>query len=243
MSVIIAAEIGINHNGDMDLCHELIRQASINGADLVKFQLYEPKILFADEPKLIPEGERCQFSYDEFKRVLDWCNEESIEPFFSVFDETRLEWTEKHNCKRYKIASRSVKKTPDFCKVICDLGKPTYVALGMESLENAKEIMGNYNNVKYLFCKSLYPAQYQDYANQPVDYTNSEYHGISDHTHGIEMSLLAIARGASFIERHFTLSKSMDGSDHKCSITPEELKELCLIGKNLHKVYKVCQKK
>ena len=243
MNLTIAAEIGINHNGDMDLCHELIRQASINGEDLVKFQLYEPKILFADEPHLIKEGQRCQFNYDQFKRVLDWCHEESIEPFFSVFDETRLEWTEKHDCKIYKIASRSVKKTPDFCKTICKLGKPTYVALGMESLEKAKDIMGDYSNVKYLFCKSLYPSQYKDYADQPTDYVNSEYYGISDHTHGIEMSLLAIARGASFVERHFTLSKTMEGSDHKCSITPEELKQLCLIGKNLQKVYKVCRKK
>ena len=236
----IAAEIGINHNGDLDLCHELIRQASINGADLVKFQLYEPKILFADEPELIPEGERCQFSYDEFKRVLDWCHEESIEPFFSVFDETRLEWTEKHDCKIYKLASRSVKKTPGFCKVICGLNKPTYASLGMESLEKAKQIMGDYPNVKYLFCKSLYPAQYRDYADQPADYANSEYHGISDHTHGIEISLLAIARGASFVERHFTLSKSMDGSDHKCSITPLELFELKKYGRMLNKAYSVC---
>ena len=237
--MIIAAEIGINHNGDMDLCHELIRQASINGADLVKFQLYEPKILFADEPHLIAEGQRCQFDYDQFKRVLDWCHEESIEPFFSVFDETRLEWTEKHDCKMYKIASRSVKKTPDFCKTICELNKPTYVALGMESLEKAKDILGDYTNVQYLFCKSLYPSQYQDYADQPLDYLNSEYYGISDHTHGIEMSLLAVARGALFVEKHFTLSKSMEGSDHKCSITPEELFDLKRYGTLLHKCHKI----
>jgi sialic acid synthase SpsE len=243
MSLTIAAELGINHNGDMDLCHELIRQASINGADLVKFQLYEPKILFADEPHLIAEGQRCQFDYEEFKRVLDWCHEESIEPFFSVFDETRLAWTEKHDCKIYKIASRSVKKNPDFCKTICDLGKPTYVALGMESLEKAKCIMSDYSNVKYLFCKSLYPSQYKDYSDQPKDYPSSEYYGISDHTHGIEMSLLAIARGASFVEKHFTLSKSMNGSDHKCSITPSELFSLKQYGTSLCKCYNICSKR
>jgi sialic acid synthase SpsE len=226
----------------MDLCHELIRQASINGADLVKFQLYEPKILFVDEPELISEGERCQFNYDEFKRVLDWCHEESIKPFFSVFDETRLEWTEKHGCDMYKLASRSVKKTPEFCKIVCDLDKPTYIALGMESLEKAKEVVGSYNKVKYLFCRSIYPAQYRDYRDQPSDYLDSEYEGISDHTHGIEMSLLAVARGASFVEKHFTLSKSMEGSDHKCSITPKELKDLSMFGKDLHKVYQICRK-
>ena len=225
----------------MDLCHELIRQASINGADLVKFQLYEPKILFADEPHLIEEGQRCQFTYEQFKRVLDWCYEESIEPFFSVFDETRLEWTEKHNCKLYKIASRSVKKTPDFCRTLCELGKPTYVALGMETIERAKETIGDFSNVKYLFCKSQYPSQYSDYADQPTDYTNSQYFGISDHTHGIEMSLLAIARGARFVEKHFTLSKTMDGSDHKCSIIPNELSDMVRIGRLLSKAYNICK--
>jgi len=68
--MVICAEIGINHNGDMNLCHELIRQAAINGADLVKFQLYEPEILFKDEPNLIAEGKRCQFTHDQFLQVL-----------------------------------------------------------------------------------------------------------------------------------------------------------------------------
>jgi sialic acid synthase SpsE len=237
--MLIAAEIGINHNGDMNLCHELIRQASINGADLVKFQLYEPKILFADEPHLIEEAERCQFTHDEFKRALDWCNEESIEPFFSVFDETRLEWTEKENIRFYKLASRSVKKTPEFCKIIADLGKTVYTSLGMSSLEQGKELLGSYENVKFLYCKSLYPAEYSDYADQPKNYDDSGFFGISDHTYGIETSLVALARGANFVEKHFTLSKAMEGSDHKCSITPEELRNLVKYGKQIRKIINV----
>jgi N,N'-diacetyllegionaminate synthase len=239
---MIAAEIGINHNGDMNLCHELIRQAAINGADLVKFQLYEPKILFADEPHLIEEAERCQFTHDEFKRVLNWCAEESIEPFFSVFDETRLEWTEKENIGLYKLASRSVRKTPEFCKTIADLGKTVYTSLGMSSLEYGRELLGSYENVKFLYCKSLYPAEYSDYADQPKDYAESGFFGISDHTYGIETSLVALARGANFVEKHFTLSKTMEGSDHKCSITPDELKDLVKYGKQIRKVINIEKK-
>jgi len=235
----IAAEIGINHNGDMDLCHELIRQSSINGADLVKFQLYEPKILFADEPHLIQEAQRCQFTYEQFLRVLDWCDEEDIEPFFSVFDEDRLEWTEKQNISIYKLASRSIKKTPEFSKIICSLGKPVYASLGMNSLNEAKKLLSGYQNVNFLFCKSLYPAEYSDYSDQPKDYDNSGFFGISDHTYGIETSLIALSRGANFVEKHFTLSKSLEGSDHKCSITPDELKDLTRIGKQIHKVIKI----
>jgi sialic acid synthase SpsE len=133
--MIIVAEVGINHNGDMNLCHEMIRQAAISGADMVKFQLYEPKILFADEPHLIEEGERCSIKYDDFRRILDWCNEESIKPFFSVFDETRLEWTENLHMPCYKLASRSIVKTPDFARKVAKLGKETYAALGMDCLE------------------------------------------------------------------------------------------------------------
>lgn len=238
----IAAEVGINHNGDMNLCHELIRQAAINGADLVKFQLYEPRILFKDEPHLIEEAQRCQFTQEQFKRVLQWCSEENIEPFFSVFDTDRLEWTEKENISIYKLASRSIKKTPEFSKIICDLGKETYVSLGMSSLEEGRCLLGEYENVKFLYCKSLYPAEYSDYADQPKDYQKSFYHGISDHTYGIETSLVAIARGADFVEKHFTLSKTMEGSDHKCSITPEELRQLSMFGKQMAKVIKIERK-
>jgi len=223
---VVCAEIGINHDGDMNLCHELIRQASINGADLVKFQLYEPKILFADEPHLIEEGERCSISYDNFQQILDWCGEEDIEPLFSVFDESRLAWTEDHDIQKYKIASRTLVKTPEFSKVIADTGKPVYAALGMSTLEYARKILGSYSNVEFLYCVSKYPSAYEDYKDQPKDYQNSPYYGISDHTLGIETSLVAAGRGARFIEKHFTLSKTMAGSDHKCSITPDELYDL-----------------
>ena len=224
--MIIVAEVGINHNGDIDLCHEMIRQAAISGADMVKFQLYEPKILFADEPHLIEEGERCSIKYDDFCRILEWCQEEAIDPFFSVFDETRLKWTEDVGTSCYKLASRSVIKTPKFARMVAELGRDTYVSLGMSSMSNAQELLGDLPNVKFLYCVSKYPAQFSDYFEQPVNYRDSQYFGISDHTHGIETSLVAAGRGAQFIEKHFTLSKTMEGSDHKCSITPDELSDL-----------------
>ena len=235
MNLIIAAEIGINHNGDMNICHEMIRQASINGADYVKFQLYEPKILFADEPHLIEEAQRCQFTKDQFKQIVDWCYEENIEWFASVFDEDRLEWTEELEMSMYKLASRSIKKTPEFSKTIASLGKPTFASLGMSAGINIIELFKGYDNVKYLYCISEYPASFESYKNQPIDYTKSLYSGISDHSLGIENSLIAISRGAQFVEKHFTLSKTMDGSDHILSITPDELFALSKYGKEIAK--------
>jgi len=234
--LIVCAELGINHNGDMNLCHEMIRQAAINGADLAKFQLYEPTILFKDEPQLIQEAQRCQFTHDEFKRVLDWCDEEDIKPFFSVFDETRLKWTEDAGMDSYKVASRTTARDPEFCKILNDLNKPLYVSLGMTNFDNKIiDLFGNDNrNIKYLYCVAKYPAEYNDYKFQPKVYDQydlNNYYGISDHTLGIETSLVAIGRGARFVEKHFTLSKTMEGSDHKCSITPDELHDLVKYGK------------
>ena len=234
--MLVCAEVGINHNGDMNLSHELIRQASINGADLVKFQLYEPKELFKDEPHLIEEAELCSISYDDFKRIIDWCHEESIEPFFSVFDDSRFEWTENEGIERYKIASRTMKKTPEFAKRIADTGKDIYVSTGMVDLKECKSILSGYENANFVYCVSKYPSEYSDY-KQPQKYHGGEWMGLSDHTLGIENCLLAVARGATFIEKHFTLSKAMEGSDHKCSMTPDELYDLKkyskLIGKLL----------
>lgn len=234
-NVLICAEIGINHNGDINICHEMIRQASIGGADFVKFQLYEPKILFADEPHLIEEAQKCQFSKDQFKQVVDWCYEEGIEWFASVFDEDRLEWTENLEMPIYKLASRSVKKTPEFCKTIAKLGKPVYASLGMSEDVNILELFEGYDNVKLLYCVSEYPASFESYKNQPIDYQTSLYEGISDHTLGIETSLIAISRGAGFVEKHFTLSKTMEGSDHILSIDPGELSDLVKYGKLIAK--------
>jgi len=232
--MLICAEIGINHDGDMDLCHELIRQAAINGADLVKFQLYDPRDIFKDEPNLIEEGLRCMITESDFGRIMDWCAEESIEPFFSVFDETRLSWTENAGVNRYKLASRSLRKTPDFCRKVLDTGKEIFASTGMVALESAKDLLGS--ETKYIYCVSKYPAEFLDYANQPKQYSEHDWFGISDHTLGIENSLFAVAHGAKFVEKHFTLSKTMSGSDHKCSITPEELFDLKKYSKLLRKV-------
>jgi N-acetylneuraminate synthase/N,N'-diacetyllegionaminate synthase len=230
----VCAEIGINHGGDMDLAHEMIRQAAICGADYVKFQLYDPREIFADEPHLIEEGLECMITREHFDRILEWSYEEGIEPFFSVFDEERLEWTEDADVLGYKLASRSVKKTPDFCRKVLDLGKDTYVSLGMSTIAEAHFLQG-YDNARFLYCVSKYPAEYSDYYDQPFDYEDSFYYGISDHTMGIETSLAAAGRGAQFIEKHFTLSKTLKGSDHKCSITPDELADLVKYARLINK--------
>ncbi|KKN80835.1 hypothetical protein LCGC14_0326420 [marine sediment metagenome] len=233
--MLICAEIGINHNGDWNLCRELIRQAANAGADLAKFQLYDPEDVFADEPELIPEGKRCAISRSVFDQILGWCEEENIEPFFSVFDDERFGWTESAGIGRYKLASRTLKKTPDFARKVIGTGKSVYASLGMIDAEKADGLLGKWANVHYLFCVPAYPATYADYLSQPRHYPHTSYFGISDHSPGIGVSLAAIGRGAGFVEKHFTLDKTLPGSDHICSITPNELAALVYYGRQIEK--------
>jgi len=121
------------------------------------------------------------------------------------------------------------------------LGKPVYASLGMATIERVHSALGSPKNIKYLFCVSKYPAEYSDYSNQPAVYnapslSGTRLYGISDHTLGIETSLVAIGRGAKFVEKHFTLNKALEGSDHKCSITPDELYDLTKYAKLMDKV-------
>ena len=224
--MIIIAEIGINHNGDLNLAHELIRQARINGADIAKFQFYDPDKIFGPEgshpdPANHEFALKVTFGFDQAKQMKVWCEEEGIEFMASTFDEERFEWMEVLNVRRYKIASRSVQDR-DLCERILATGKETFISLGF--WEN-NGVPFQATNARYLYCVSKYPCEYSD-INLPVSFADSKFDGFSDHTLGIEMALAAVGRGASVIEKHFTLNKGLEGPDHVCSMTPNELAEL-----------------
>ena len=103
-------------------------------------------------------------------------------------------------------------------------GKETFLSLGR--WENKKKPFTEFNNVKYLWCKSLYPTAVWDLKGFPLKFDNNTYEGISDHCIGLEVALLAIARGATVVEKHFTLNRELPGPDHKSSLEVDELKKL-----------------
>lgn len=225
--MLVIAEIGINHNGSLDLAHELIRQAKFAGADIAKFQFYDPYRLFGPEgshpnPKDFEHALAVSFGYEEAQRLKTWCDEESIEFAASVFDHERFEWMESLGVRRHKIASRVVQDT-DLCRRILATGKETFISLGMWQ---GSGIPYKADNARYLYCVPKYPCEYSD-IRLPTSFVDSIYDGFSDHTIGIEASLVAVARGAKVIEKHFTLSKAAPGPDHICSVTPDELADLC----------------
>ncbi len=222
--MIFIAEIGLNHNGNLDLCHELIRQAKLAGADIAKFQLgWRAK---KDEINHIP--------LESLKQIVESCNYFDIQFMASIFNEEAFELSKKINQDKFKIASRTVVDNPALVEKILNLNKPTFISLGMSDKENLP--FKEYDNVHYLWCKSKYPTFPSDLVDLPKDFKNSKFDGYSDHSIGIEIPLTAITRGAKIIEKHFTLDKSDTTiRDHSLSATPDEFRTMTTIGRNIFK--------
>jgi N,N'-diacetyllegionaminate synthase len=217
------AEIGLNHNGHFNLAYELIRQAKYAGADVVKFQLgWRGK-----------EGEMNFIDRNILSDLKKWCDYFEIELLFSVFTPEAFELIKEFDLPRYKIASRTVKDDLPLVEKIVSEGKPTIISLGMWEKE---ELPVTASNVQYLWCKSKYPSQPWDLIDFPKTFINSPYAGYSDHAIGIDTALLAVARGAKIIEKHFTLDKSnITIRDHALSATPDEFATMVRIGKEMAK--------
>ena len=120
----------------------------------------------------------------------------------------------------------------DLCRAILATGKETFISLGFWT---GPGVPYEAPNARYLYCVPKYPCEYAD-VHLPASFTGSRYHGFSDHTLGIEAALLAVARGARVIEKHFTLNKGLPGPDHVCSITPDELADLCRYARLMEKI-------
>ncbi len=228
MSVIFVAEIGMNSDGNFDLNYELIRQAKWAGADIAKFQVGwrggKDEINYMDE--------------DRLKRLKEWCEQFEIEFMVSIITPDALKLVRKVGVQRYKVASRSVLDNPEMCKDMIAEGKEIFISLGMWN-ENQFPFEGD--NIKYLYCKSNYPTRYSDIVDLPENF--NEYYGYSDHLMGIEGCLLAIARGAKLIEKHFTLNKTSQViRDHSLSATPEEFEILTRLGRDLANLTTVVNK-
>jgi N-acetylneuraminate synthase/N,N'-diacetyllegionaminate synthase len=218
--MMIIAEIGQNHNGDMKLAVELIHSARENGADIAKFQVYDARALF---PKAGNEwfdyNCKTELSRDQVGYLAEECRRTGIEFMASVFDVERIAWLEEAGVARYKLASRSVRDR-ELVAALEKTGKPIIVSLGMWN-EPEFPAIRSAGGVEFLYCISRYPTSLGDLKFGRVDF--SKYAGFSDHTLGINAALVALARGARVLEKHYTLDKAMYGPDHAGSMVPSEL--------------------
>jgi sialic acid synthase SpsE len=222
--MIFIAEIGMNHNGNFDLCYELIKQAKWAGADIAKFQLG-----WRDG-----KGEINQISVDILKLLKKWCNYFDIEFMVSIITDDALILAKNIEFNRYKVASRTVKDNLPLVKKIVNEGKETIISLGMWNKNSPP--LEKREKIRYLWCKSKYPAQPWDLIDLPKNFDESIYDGYSDHSIGIEVPLIAISRGAKIIEKHFTLDKSDTTiRDHTLSATREEFKLMVDLGRDIYK--------
>ena len=243
MSVFIIAEIGINHNGDMNICKRLIDLASESGCDAVKFQkrdidsVYSKELL--DSSRESPWGKTqrdqkmgLEFNKEDYKEIDKYCKEKNINWFASAWDLKSQSFLRDFNCKYNKIASAMLVNL-ELLKIVAEEKKHTFISTGlstMQDIENAVKIFRD-NNCPFelMHCVSTYPMKDSD-ANLKTILTLKEKFncnvGYSGHEAGLTVSYAAVALGASSLERHITLDRAMYGSDQAASLAPPGLKKI-----------------
>jgi sialic acid synthase SpsE len=223
MHAEIIAEIGQNHNGDLALAKILIAKAADAGASAAKFQVYDARALFPKEGnEWFDYNCKTELSRADVDALASECARTGIEFMASVFDIERVAWLEAVGMKRYKIASRSI-SDKTLIDAVAATGKRMLVSLGHWK-EKQFPSMNAPGGVDFLYCVSKYPTPLDEVHLASIDF--KKYAGFSDHTIGINAPMVALARGARIIEKHFTLDKDMYGPDHSGSMSPKELAAL-----------------
>ncbi|MDY0101448.1 MAG: N-acetylneuraminate synthase [Lentimicrobium sp.] len=249
--VIIIAEAGVNHNGDLKLAERLIEEASKAGADYVKFQTFKAlnlvtskaqKANYQKADKASKPGEsqldmlqKLELDRDAHLHLIRHCKLHNIRFLSTGFDLESLNMLSDFGLELFKVPSGEITNLPLLMK-IAGFGKPVLLSTGMANLKEIGEaldvITSNgilLTDVTVLHCTTEYPAP-MDEVNLKAMFTIRDSFGVqigySDHTQGIEIPIAAVALGARVIEKHFTLDRSLPGPDHKASIEPDELAEM-----------------
>ena len=256
--VFIIAEAGVNHNGSIHLAKKLIEKAAFSGADAVKFQTFKAENLVsknapkADYQKLTTNSRESQFDMvknlelDEsaHKELIACCKEANIMFLSTPFDIDSVNLLYDMGLEIFKIPSGEITNLP-YLRRIGSLNKKVILSTGMSDLKEIGEaikILTNAGtlkeNITVLHANTMYPTPMEDVNLRAMQTIQNKFDvavGYSDHTLGIEVDIAAVAMGATIIEKHFTIDKTMDGPDHKSSIDPEELKAMVSSIRNIEK--------
>lgn len=218
MSITIISEIGHNGNGNMRLNKLMIEESKKCGADVAKFQLYDTDTIKKPWQSRYMELKMAELTYEDCVELKKHCDKVGIEFMASAFDAERVKWLEKLGVKRHKLASRSI-NDKEVIKAMEKTGKQIIASLGAWQQDN----LPNIKNASFLFCVSEYPAFI---TNETFPTRFTDLAGFSDHSIGCYWAREAIKRGATIIEKHFTLSHELPGFNQKGSAEPWELKDL-----------------
>jgi len=227
MKSFIVADCGINANGNIEIAKQQIDLATASGVDAIKFQVYNSEKLHGVNSPVYQDAKRGEFSYEHFRVLADYS---PIEWFASAFDEQAVELLEDIGVKKHKIASRSL---TDWVLVnkINKCRKPVILSTGNHdtgAIKKAVEILKDCT-VTLLYCIPKYPTKIEDLNFGRMTKLGELFKlpiGFSDHTTGIWASIEATRLGATIIEKHFTVSRSLGGVDQPCSMEPHEMKLL-----------------
>ena len=254
----IIAEIGINHNGDIDIAKKLITLAAGSGCDAVKFQKRNPEICVPlSQRNLIRETpwgnityfdyrKKVEFGIEEYTEIDRFCKEINIPWFASAWDIDSVDFIQKFNIPCFKIPSAKL-TDDDLLRYTRKQGRPIILSTGMSSLEqldHAIDILGK-KDLILLHCCSAYPADYSDLNLRLIPYLKERYDvpvGYSGHETGLPSTIAAVALGACVVERHITLDRAMWGSDHAASLGPSGvykiISEIRLVEKSMGDINK-----
>jgi N-acetylneuraminate synthase len=237
----LIAEIGINHNGDIDLAKKLISVAVGAGCDAVKFQKRTIDVVYSAEelakPRESPFGTTngdlkrgLEFEFEEYQEIDRYCREVKIDWFASCWDEASVDVIAHFSVPCFKIASASL-TDDNLLRHTRAVGKPIILSTGMSTIEevdHAVEVLGKKDLILLHAC-STYPAYYEELNLRVIDLLRERYGtpvGYSGHETGLPSSVAAAVMGACVIERHVTLDRSMWGSDHAASLEPNGITRL-----------------
>ena len=232
--VFVIAEVGFNHEGNLDKCMELITLASNSGADAVKIQIFNPQLNYAKKTESYRVISPASLDRESLSKVFGFARKKKIKLFSSFGDFESLEFLRKYKPFCYKVSSSTITHIP----LINELSKdnvPIIFSTGIALEKDISNVIKIFkkrkiiNKVSILHCISMYPT--------PIKYANLQYMkklrkkyklpvGYSDHCIGMDTVLSAVTLGARLIEKHFTFDSSRDGLDHKLSLEPNDFKKM-----------------
>ncbi len=257
--VLIIAEAGVNHNGDLSVARKLIEAAANAGADYVKFQTFKAENLVtksaqkaAYQVKNFSDGDNSQFQmlkklempHEWHFELRDYAQSLGIKFLSTGFDIESIDFLNNIGIDFFKVPSGEITNLP-YLERIASYQKPIILSTGMADMQEIKEAIAIFENrgisrqsLTVLHCNTEYPTPMEDVnllAMQTIKEDLGVSVGYSDHTLGIEVSIGAVALGATVIEKHFTISRDMLGPDHAASLEPKELASLVSAIRNLEK--------
>lgn len=243
MSIFIIAEIGINHNGDMSICKELIDVAADTGCDAVKFQKRDIDQVytqdFLDSPRESTWGTTqreqkagLEFDANQYSEVDQYCKEKGIEWFASAWDANSQQFLRQFDCKYNKVASAMIVHD-DLLKMIAEEKRHTFISTGMTTYEDIQKAVDIFKaadcSFELMHTISTYPMKDEDANLNMIKSLREKYQcdvGYSGHEVGLAVSYAAAALGITSLERHITLDRAMYGSDQSASVEPSGLRQL-----------------